>query len=132
MKKIFTNPYVIVGLVLAALALTWYIIRGKKVPYQEWGLMRYITSESSNFGPNHLPAGHRLFDSVGFRVGKDQPKFKAGDTIVVSPDGGEAITATVLDVFLEPRANKPQEYWVATSVRTNQVDGTTTGNVAAK
>lgn len=130
--KILKNPWVIGGLVLTAILVTWYIIRGKKVPYSEWALMRYVTTESSSSGANHLPAGHRLFDSTGFRVGKDEPAFKAGDSITVTPAGLTAITGTVLDVFKEPRAGKPQEYWVATSIRTSQVEGTKTGTIAKK
>lgn len=130
--KFLKNPWVIVGLVLTALLVTWYIIRGKKVPYSEWALMRYVTSESSSFGNNHLPSGHRLYDSVGFRVGPETPSFKAGDTITVVPEGLSAITGTVLDVLMEPRAGKPKEYWVATSIRTSQVEGTDKGTIAAK
>jgi hypothetical protein len=131
MKKIFSNPYVIGGLVISALLIVWYLIYGKKTAYSEWALMRYVTTEAGN-GPNHLPTGHRLYDSTGFRVGTEMPKFKAGDTVSVVPESGEAITATVLDVFMEPRANKPKEYWVATTVRTTQLGTTEKGTIAAK
>lgn len=132
MKKIFTNPWVIVGLVAAAALTAWYFLSAKKHPYDEWGLMRFVTNDK-NFGSNnHLPAGHRLWDSIGFRF-KDEPSVKPGDRVVIEPTGREAINGVVLEVFQEPRPFKnTSDWWVATTIRQEQVDGTKTGTLSKR
>ena len=132
MKKLFTNPWVITGMVVSAVLIAWYFLSGKKYEYSEWALMRYVSNDK-NFGSNnHLPAGHRLWDSVGFNLA-EEPNFKSGDRVTVVPTGGTAIQTTVLDVFQEPRSFKPQgRWWVATGIRTEQVTGTKGGTITKR